>query len=274
MTYGLVGWRRRAALTAVALIGATATYLLVMLLAPRPSAAEDVAHDVLTAAAERDKRRIPGLLPDAGWADLSDPSGTIRYRADGTSETLADARLVRPGGLLVMADATDEKSGLSVSVAVPAGGSPGLAAGAAAAAVLLTAVAVATLAGIPPRTAVPAAGAPAVMPDGDSEVRRLGQQRSAMIRNLAELIPQMPEAVAWQAATILEAAGVREVRPDGARFDPALHHAVGTERAPDQQAVGVIARTVRPGYADGQRLMILPRVVVFEDEAAVPGAVA
>jgi molecular chaperone GrpE (heat shock protein) len=94
------------------------------------------------------------------------------------------------------------------------------------------------------------------------------EQRSALLHDFAELLPQMSDAVAWQAVNILEAAGVRIVRPDGLKFDPAHHHAVGTEQAPGHEAAGLIARTVRPGYADGERLVVHPRVVVFEDGAS------
>ncbi|WP_250037642.1 nucleotide exchange factor GrpE [Paractinoplanes maris] len=261
MTFTLVGWRRRAAITAAAVIGAVAAYLMVMLLAPRPSQAEEVAQQVLAAAREGAGDRIAELLPEAGWADLTGGGTTVRYRA-GRAPQPADGSAFRPDGPLTVASAVDQHSGWSVIVSVPAGGNPAWAAAAAAGAVLLTTVAVATVAGSPPPNLTP------VPVDDGPE----GRQRAAMIRSLADLVPQMPDALAWQATSILEAAGVRTIRPDGDRFDPAVHHAVGTEHPPDGQTAGVIARTIRPGYADGRRLVVHPRVVVFDDDTPADGA--
>ncbi|BBH69572.1 hypothetical protein ACTI_62570 [Actinoplanes sp. OR16] len=273
MRHALLRWRRRAALVAVAVIGAGAAYLLVMLLTPQPDRAGDTAREVLAAAQRQEYTSIPRLLPDHGWADLTVDAGTIRFRAGETRQVLG-AGTVPAGSPLTVLGAAGDGSGMSVVVAIPATGSPRLAASAAAAAVLLTALAVTMLAGAPPAAAGtgPARtgrGSPPV-DSAAGEDRRVAQQRSAMIRGLAELVPQMPDAIAWQATAILQDAGVSEVRPDGARFDPALHHAVGTERAPDPRAAGVIARTVRPGYTDGRHVVVHPRVVVYDDQGATP----
>jgi hypothetical protein len=255
----LIRWRRSAAIAAVALLGAVAAYLLVALLTPRPSETQELAYDVLAAARDDGPGQIAGRLPPGSQAEVTASGGTARYQARGAG---AD------GQVAVVATAVDERSELSVTVTAPATGRPRLAAVAAAAALLLTVVAVATLAGTPaPSRPIPAPAPPPAEP-ADPAARRTAEQRSTLIHDLAELLPQLPDAVSWQAVHILEAAGVTVVRPDGRRFDPTLHHAVGAERAPDGAAVGVVARTVRPGYTDGDRILVHPRVVVFEDGGA------
>jgi hypothetical protein len=49
---------------------------------------------------------------------------------------------------------------------------------------------------------------------------------------------------------------------DGARFDPAEHLAVGTDRA-DPQRAGLVARIVRPGWMQGEAVLRPAEVVVW-----------
>lgn len=101
----------------------------------------------------------------------------------------------------------------------------------------------------------------------DRELQRLraqSQQRTVLVRKLAELLPQMPESLAWQASKALNEAGVRAFVPDGEPFDPAFHHAVGTEPAASGLE-NTVARTIRPGYRDSQQVLVYPKVVVYVD---------
>ena len=101
----------------------------------------------------------------------------------------------------------------------------------------------------------------------DPRVRQLIDQRAALVRGVADMISLLPEELAWQATNVLKDAGVRILVPDGQRFDPGVHHAVGTQPSVDGQLPETIARTVRAGYADGERVLVPARVVVVVDPA-------
>ena len=108
-------------------------------------------------------------------------------------------------------------------------------------------------------------------PDLDAERQRLRaccQQRSVLARRVAELMPQMPESLAWQATNALNEAGIQVYEPDGEVFDPRVHHAVGNEPVVARGTENTVARTVRPGYRDGQQILVYPKVVVFADGPA------
>lgn len=94
-----------------------------------------------------------------------------------------------------------------------------------------------------------------------------GEHRATLILNLVKLLPQLPDGLKWQAGNALTAVGVRELTPDGERFDPRRHHVVGTEAPADPARVNTIARTIRPGYADGDHVVVHPKVVVYSMEA-------
>ena len=102
-------------------------------------------------------------------------------------------------------------------------------------------------------------------PDREMQrLRTLSQQHTVLVRRLAELLPQMQESLAWQASKALNEAGVHAFAPDGELFDPASHHAVGTEPAESSMA-NTVARTIRPGYRDSQQVLVYPKVVVYVD---------
>ena len=106
-------------------------------------------------------------------------------------------------------------------------------------------------------------------PIASPELRRLrreAEQKKTLARRLAELMPSMPEALAWQAQNALAEVGVRAMVPDGEPFDAAVHHAVGTEPVPRGSRANIIARTVRPGYADDETILVYPKVVVYADD--------
>lgn len=102
----------------------------------------------------------------------------------------------------------------------------------------------------------------------DPRVGPLLDQRAALVRGLVDLLPQLPDGLVWQAENALKQVGVRPVVPDGEVVDPLRHHVVGTEPPADATQVNTVARTIRPGYADGERLVIHPKVVVYTMEKA------
>lgn len=61
--------------------------------------------------------------------------------------------------------------------------------------------------------------------------------------------------------------GVRAVRPDGERFDPAVHEAGGTAPTDDPALVGLIAETEVPGFTDRGRSLRAPIVIVYTGQS-------
>ncbi|MDA3627755.1 nucleotide exchange factor GrpE [Saccharopolyspora oryzae] len=62
----------------------------------------------------------------------------------------------------------------------------------------------------------------------------------------------------------MSAIGVSSLRPDGSRFDPALHEAGGTLPTDDPALDGVIAETEVLGFADRDRILRAPVVTVYQ----------
>jgi hypothetical protein len=88
-------------------------------------------------------------------------------------------------------------------------------------------------------------------------------ERETAVRELAELVGRLPPEFAWQAANVLRSAGVHQIPSDGAPFDPAVHFVVETRSTPDPALHDVVARTVKPGWADRDRVVVPARVVVY-----------
>ena len=110
---------------------------------------------------------------------------------------------------------------------------------------------------------------PGTEPVAASELRQLrlsAQQKTALARSVAELVPSLPDALVWRAEQALADAGVRSVVPDGQLFDAEAHHVVGTEPVPRGSRENIIARTIRPGYADGETILVYPKVIVYADD--------
>jgi hypothetical protein len=99
------------------------------------------------------------------------------------------------------------------------------------------------------------------------QLRGAAQQKAALARSVAELLPSMPDALVWRAEKALAEVGVRSIVPDGQPFDEAAHHVVGTEPVPHGGRENIIARTIRPGYADGDQILVYPKVIVYTDDA-------
>jgi hypothetical protein len=124
-----------------------------------------------------------------------------------------------------------------------------------------------------PMVPSPGAGGPTAGPTGpvvppdtappDPQLSALRTQRTTLIRGLADLAAKLPAEYEWQAANVLDAAGARRIVPDGDAFDPARHHAVDTEPPPEARLDDTVARTLRPGWADGSQVVAPARVVVY-----------
>lgn len=61
----------------------------------------------------------------------------------------------------------------------------------------------------------------------------------------------------------LAAIGVRALRPEGQRFDPALHEAGGAVPTEDASLEGTVAETEVVGFLDHDRLLRAPIVTVY-----------
>lgn len=61
----------------------------------------------------------------------------------------------------------------------------------------------------------------------------------------------------------LATVGVKAVRPDGERFDPAVHEAGGTVSTSDTALDGTVAETEVVGFTDGDKLLRAPIVTVY-----------
>ncbi|GIH70120.1 nucleotide exchange factor GrpE [Sphaerimonospora thailandensis] len=79
---------------------------------------------------------------------------------------------------------------------------------------------------------------------------------------LSERFPHLDE----QLCAALESVGVLEVRVDGQRFDARVHEAVDLSPTADPGLHDIVARTTRCGYVDGDRVLRVPRVVVYRLE--------
>jgi len=61
--------------------------------------------------------------------------------------------------------------------------------------------------------------------------------------------------------------GVRALRPDGERFDPAVHEAGGAVATEDPALEGLVAETEVVGFADHDRVLRAPIVIVYAKKA-------
>ncbi|MEV6909727.1 nucleotide exchange factor GrpE [Amycolatopsis sp. NPDC051071] len=61
--------------------------------------------------------------------------------------------------------------------------------------------------------------------------------------------------------------GVRALRPDGERFDPAVHEAGGAVATEDPALEGLVAETEVVGFADHDQVLRVPIVIVYAKKA-------
>lgn len=227
---------------------------IVLALVPSGPQPHAVATEVLDAA----RNGVDGVaerLPDGGVALVHLPAGTFEI-SDRTKQTPAAVLpwLDNHAGAAAVARGDD---GSWAAVSLPENGST-VPAGLLAALVAVVGVLAVRLLGNRRQEAV----IHIQRPDP-----RILEQRAALVGGLVDLLPQLPEAVAWQAENTLAKAGVRPVVPDGEFVDPRRHHVVGTELPPDVARVNTVARTIRPGYVDGDRFVTHPKVVVYTQAA-------
>lgn len=107
-------------------------------------------------------------------------------------------------------------------------------------------------------------------PEGDgSALEQLRGQRATLIQLcLYALDRARSGGVVERLEEGLEGIGVTAMRPDGQKFDPALHEAGGTVSTADTALDGVVAETELVGFSDGDKLLRAPIVIVY---ACKPG---
>jgi GrpE protein len=247
-----------AAVVGVAIFGA------VLALAPAAPSPHAVATEVLDAA-HRGMGQARDRLPDGGAALVALPTGTFEVAADGRPQP-APAAILRwlpeQTGATAVVRGTD---GSWAAVSVPEGGSAVPAGLVAALVAIVGVVAMSLLFNLFHRPGDVLHVQPtAQQPDSGPVL----EQRAVLVRGLVDLLPQLPDGLVWQAEKALSTVGVRPVVADGEPVDPQRHHVVGTEPPGDADRANTVARTVRPGYADGDRLVIHPRVVVYATDQA------
>jgi hypothetical protein len=245
-----------AAVVGVAIFGA------VLALAPSGPSPHAVATEVLDATRDGIDQ-VGGHLPDGGSALVALPTGTFEVTADAEPRRVAAAVLrwlPEQTGATAVARGPD---GAWAAVAVPEGGSAVPAALVGALVAVVGVVAMSLLFNLFHRPgAVLHVQQPVPQPP-PLDNRPLREERAVLVRGLVDLLPQLPDGLVWQAEKALSTVGVRPVVADGERVDPQRHHVVGTEPPMDATRVNTVARTVRPGYADRDRLVIHPKVVVY-----------
>lgn len=90
------------------------------------------------------------------------------------------------------------------------------------------------------------------------------QERSVLVQLcLYALDRARSPGVAERLEVGLAEVGVRAVRPDGERFDPALHEAGGTVDTDDPALEGTVADTELPGFRDRDATLRVPVVTVY-----------
>lgn len=102
-------------------------------------------------------------------------------------------------------------------------------------------------------------------PDVDSQLERALSDRQALIQLcLYALDRARSGGVVERIEQGLENIGVVAVRPDGLRFDPALHEAGGAVDTDDPALDGLVAETEVVGFTDHDRPLRAPIVTVYK----------
>ncbi|MGM1062469.1 hypothetical protein [Saccharothrix sp. Mg75] len=207
---------------------------------PQPGADPDAVADAVSRVLPEGTRAVvvrPGRANEAPTR-----SGTHRVAVVvGEVDRAAVALLVANGGVVGSATTPDgwwAAVSAPASVAAPVG--PALA-------LLVAAALLGAAAGEVSRTR-PAAPA---------------RQGDVLVRGVVGLLPHVSEEAAWRARDVLAASGVRPVVPDGRAVDARRHRVVSTEVTDDPRRVGTVARTLWPGYAEGERVVVPAEVVAY-----------
>lgn len=101
-------------------------------------------------------------------------------------------------------------------------------------------------------------------PEDSADLDRLRAQRATLIELcLYALDRARSGGVVERLEEGLAGIGVTASRPDGDRFDPALHEAGGTVPTDDSALDGTVAETEVVGFSDGDKLLRAPIVTVY-----------
>ncbi|GAB3480476.1 nucleotide exchange factor GrpE [Amycolatopsis cihanbeyliensis] len=106
--------------------------------------------------------------------------------------------------------------------------------------------------------------APVTTPAGDGALEQALSDRRALIQLCLYAIDRARSGgVAERLEQGLAAIGVTALRPEGQRFDPALHEAGGAVPTEDATLEGTVAETEVVGFADRNQLLRAPVVTVY-----------
>lgn len=105
---------------------------------------------------------------------------------------------------------------------------------------------------------------PQAAPSAQTDLERALADRQALIQLcLYALDRARSGGVVERLEHGLAGLGVRALRPDGERFDPARHEAGGAIATDDAALDGLVAETEVTGFADHDKLLRAPVVIVY-----------
>jgi hypothetical protein len=125
-----------------------------------------------------------------------------------------------------------------------------------------------TPADAPIRAERPPESDPDPAPPAEPRIARLEEERATLVDLCIELDDMVTSAALREKLRRgLRRVGVETVQPEGERFDPEIHRAVGSDAAPDAEHELTVARVERAGFRDGGVELRPPEVIVFSAEA-------
>jgi hypothetical protein len=94
---------------------------------------------------------------------------------------------------------------------------------------------------------------------------------SVIAGELVDLLEAVPsDSLRYRIRRVLSNAGIVEYGADGEVFDPERHNVVDIESTDDPTRESRIARTVRPGFSDGARVIRPAEVLVYRGSQTSP----
>jgi hypothetical protein len=106
---------------------------------------------------------------------------------------------------------------------------------------------------------------------GSDSGGRGGDQR-ALAGDLVDLLDAAPsDSLRYRIRRTLTDAGISEYAADGEVFDPERHNVVDVEWTDDPSRESRVARTLRPGFADGTHIVRAAEVLVYRGSHTSPG---
>jgi molecular chaperone GrpE len=104
-------------------------------------------------------------------------------------------------------------------------------------------------------------------PEAARDAGALARERALLIEACIEVADQSgSEMLRERVEEALAGAGVHAVRVDGEPFDEERHRAVGRVPTEEPDRHGIVAVTQVQGYADGQRIIRKPEVLVYRHQ--------